>query len=191
MPLDVNTWRGSPAVKAMHPTARSGYLDLLLAQWQTDDCSISSDPIDLAELSGLGDELWAQYGARILRKFAPIQGGRLRNAVCFKKWEEAKRVFEARQKGANRTNTGRTPDAERPPSARPADTRTTVVPVDVNVTVDVTENGNGKHEIDPAMLARGLGETLGLSIGYGPGSLNTALTEVAETELHAGRDLRD
>lgn len=77
----------------MHPTARSGYLYLLSSSWQTDDCTISSDPIDLATESGLGDELWAQYGGRILRNFK-FEDGRYQNAVVFGEWERAKREFE-------------------------------------------------------------------------------------------------
>lgn len=111
MPLQIDKWRGSPAVRAMHPTARSGYLDLLIAQWQTEDCAISSDPMDLAELSGLGDELWEEYGRRILRNFASIEGGKLRNKVCFDEWQEARAVFEKRQLGGKNKQSTKTPEA--------------------------------------------------------------------------------
>jgi hypothetical protein len=81
----------------MHPSARAGYIWLLLDSWQTDDCTIPSDTLDLAEKSGLGDELWAIHGPRILRKFDPVNGtGRLRNQVCFEKWQEAKAIYEGR-----------------------------------------------------------------------------------------------
>ncbi len=45
--------------------------------------------------------------------------------------------------------------------------------------------------INPEMLARGLAENLGLSLGYGPTSFNTAVTEVGRAELKAGRCLED
>jgi hypothetical protein len=45
--------------------------------------------------------------------------------------------------------------------------------------------------IEPEMVARGLAERLGLSLGYGPSSLNTAVTEVAITEMKAGRNLEE
>lgn len=77
----------------MHPAARMGYLYLLSSSWQTEDCTISADPIDLATESGLGDELWAMYGGRILRNFTSVDG-RYRNAVLFEEWQRAKKEFE-------------------------------------------------------------------------------------------------
>lgn len=100
-------------MRAMEPVARYGYLELLLAQWQSEDCSISSDPLDLAEASGLGDGLWEKHSVRILRNFEPLLNGRLRNAVCFEEWIEAKRIFEARSESAKRTNTTRSPNGHR------------------------------------------------------------------------------
>jgi hypothetical protein len=99
MPFEIDAFRGSPSVQAMHPAARSGYLYLLADSWQTDDCAISNDPIELADRSGLGDELWAIHGPRILRKFEPIEGtDKLRNAALYARWQEAKAVFDAGQK---------------------------------------------------------------------------------------------
>src|SRR6185312_2028456 len=107
MPFHIDRFKGSSSVQAMHPSARCGYLYLLTAAWQSDDCSIPTDPMELSELSALGDELWSQFGPRILRKFIPGAEGRLTNGVLRKEWEEAKRVFEARQASAERTNTDR------------------------------------------------------------------------------------
>ena len=56
-------------MRAMEPVARYGYLELLLTQWQSEDCSISADPLDLADASGLGDVLWEKLSARIVRNF--------------------------------------------------------------------------------------------------------------------------
>ena len=78
----------------MEPVARYGYLELLLTQWQSGDCSISADPLDLADASGLGDVLWENLSARIVRNFEILPSGRLRNAVCFEEWQEAKNIFE-------------------------------------------------------------------------------------------------
>jgi hypothetical protein len=108
MPFHIDRFRGSPDVQAMAPAARIGFLYLLACAWQTDDCSISADPLDLATMSGLGDEAWATYGPRILRKFVLIDG-RLRNEVLFEEWSEAKRVFDARSMAAKRTNSERSP----------------------------------------------------------------------------------
>lgn len=99
MPFRIDSFKGSAAVQAMHPSARSGYLYLLSQQWQSDDGTISGDALDLAEESGLGDELWRLHGPRILRKFEPVDGqpGRLRNVVCHREWLEAKQIFDAGQ----------------------------------------------------------------------------------------------
>jgi hypothetical protein len=99
MPFKIDAFRASAAVAAMHPAARIGFVYLLTAQWQSEDSTISADPLDLAEESGIGDELWALHGPRILRKFAPVDGqpGRLRNDVCYEEWLEAKRIFEEGQ----------------------------------------------------------------------------------------------
>src|SRR5271170_3488147 len=109
MPFRIDAFKSSPAVRAMHPAARSGYLYLLSCAWQTEDCSLMADQMELAERSELGDELWALHGPRILRKFEVLESGRIRNAVLFEDWKEAKRVFEARKEAANRTNSARSP----------------------------------------------------------------------------------
>lgn len=129
MPFHIDRFRGSPDVQAMHPVARIGYLYLLASAWQTDDCSIPSDDLDLASLSGLGDDLWNQYKPRILRKFTCRSDGRLFNDVEFVEWLEAKRIFEARSAAARKTTETRSPsqkptvtvdkpDGHRTPTAR-------------------------------------------------------------------------
>ncbi len=50
----------------------------------------------MAEISELGDELWAVYGERILRNFDPAGPGAVRNQVLFEQWEKAKQVWERR-----------------------------------------------------------------------------------------------
>lgn len=93
----------------------------MASSWQNEECCLSPDPIDLASESGLGDDLWATYGARILRKFAALPDGRLRNSVVFEEWQEAKRIFEARVNSARRTNVVRSPSRS---ASRSADTST-------------------------------------------------------------------
>ena len=109
MPFHIDRFRGSPSVQAMHPAARMGYLYLLATAWQTEDCTIPTDPLELAEKSGMGDEFWALHGPRILRNFIPVELSRLRNEVCFREWSEAKRVFEARRDAAMNTTKTRNP----------------------------------------------------------------------------------
>lgn len=114
MPLHIDRLRGSPEVQAMHPIARSGYIWLLISQWQSDDGTISSDDLDLATESGLGDDLWAAYKARVLRKFDPVPNtNRLRNAVNYEEWLNAKRIYEARRESAIRTTKTRSSNADR------------------------------------------------------------------------------
>lgn len=112
MPFKIDAFKASAAVQAMHPTARSGYLYLLSAAWQSEDCTISADPLDLAEESGLGDELWNEFGARILRKFEVTESGRLRNRVIADEWADAKRVFESRSASGHRTVSIRSPKTQ-------------------------------------------------------------------------------
>ena len=77
----------------MHPAARSGYLYLIASAWQTDDCTVSGDPLDLAVESGLGDELWVVHGPRIMRKFYPV-GDRMQNDVIFAEWLDTKAAWD-------------------------------------------------------------------------------------------------
>ena len=93
MPFHIDKFRGSQSVQAMHPSARSGYLYLLASSWQTEDCTLANDPIDLATESGLGDELWTLYGPRILRNFDVLENGRLRNSVLYDEWNKAREEF--------------------------------------------------------------------------------------------------
>jgi uncharacterized protein YdaU (DUF1376 family) len=123
MPFHIDRFRGSPDVQAMHPCARIGYLYLLSSAWQTDDCSIPADDLDLASLSGLGDDLWQLYKPRILRKFVTREDGRLFNQVLFREWLEAKRIFEARSAAARNTTATRSPNGHRTPTATPNERR--------------------------------------------------------------------
>ena len=129
MPFHIDRFRGSPDVQSMHPAARCGYLYLLAAAWQMEDCALPNDDLDLASLSGLGDELWGQYGLRIRRKFS-LADGRLLNPVLRAEWLDSKEVYEKRRQGAVATNSGRhaaskrRADAVRTQSERRADTVT-------------------------------------------------------------------
>lgn len=131
-------------MQAMHPTARAGYLYLLGCEWQSDDCSLSADPMDLADMSGLGDELWTAHSARILRNFKVLDNGRLLNEVLLEEWNGAKHIFEARKASALRTNTVRSPHGhreqeERSPS-RSADTITgTVTGTETEISTEAKE----------------------------------------------------
>jgi len=141
---------GSRYVQAMHPAARSGYLYLLAAQWQSDDCLVSSDEEELAALSGLG-ALWPDFSRAILRNFVIIDDAKIRNTVLFEEWSEALRVFEARRKGAKVTNE-RSADAERAQSdtvtAKPAKRRAHTQTQTRTVTETVEQKPSGSPEED-------------------------------------------
>jgi uncharacterized protein YdaU (DUF1376 family) len=136
MPLDIEAFKSSPVVQAMRPAARSGYLYLLTAMWQSEDCTLSADDEDLMIASGMGSE-WDEHKRLILKKFVVI-GARVQNSTLLTKWLEAKRVFEARQNAAknttahgHRTVTARSPHGHRTVTEaiapRSADTTTETV----------------------------------------------------------------
>lgn len=142
----------------MNPAARDGYRELLCSQWQSEDCTLPNDPLELAEMSLLGDELWSVHSPRILRNFEVLPNGRLRNRVCFEEWSEAKRIYEARQESAKRTTKVRSPRKKRTvtvdkttvtdaSASRSADTRT------VTVTSTETDTKDQKQKQPPSPKA--------------------------------------
>jgi uncharacterized protein YdaU (DUF1376 family) len=138
MPFHIDRWKGSPHVQAMRATARAGYLYLLTAAWQTEDCSLPTDDEELGILAGLTDEEWKEHGARIRGRFTVAADGRMFNTVLVGEWSDAKHIFESRQKNAHRTNSVRTPNEGRiqnvQRAARNANTGTG------------TDTGTKKHE---------------------------------------------
>lgn len=188
MPFHIDKFRGSPAVQAMHPCARLGYLYLLASAWQSQDCTLSPDASDLEIASGLGVELWAEYGARIVTKFGQNSDGRLFNAVLLVEWTEAKRVFEARRKSADRTNEVR----KKASPSTVADTVTVQGPSRRADTHTQTGTGTDKanapvvEEDRPAgvMVAREVMAELGIS-GM---QLLATLADVCEDEMKKGAD---
>ena len=93
MPLYIDRFLGSPDVQMMEAPEFKGYLCLLLAAWQTDDCTLPFDHEELARISRLGKRLWKKHSDHILRKFA-MTNGRLRNEVEYEEWIKAQRTFE-------------------------------------------------------------------------------------------------
>lgn len=180
MPFHIDRFRGSPDVQAMHPSARCGFLYLLASAWQTDDCTIANDPIDLATASGLGDELWQMYGTRILRKFE-IVDGRLRNAVEFAEWSEAKAVFE-RNRSA-RSEAGKIGNAKR--WGRKSDDKTSQNIATKTGTVTGTEK---KGNDAPVFDAQAIAKEVQIQCRIGGGFILSALTTVIEAEVRAGAD---
>jgi hypothetical protein len=59
------------------------------------------------------------YGARIIRKFDVVEGGKLRNAVLYAEWQDARTIFENRGKSLEKINASRkrnNPDTTPQPS---------------------------------------------------------------------------
>ena len=144
MPFHIDRFRGSPNVQAMHPAARCGFLYLLSSAWQTADCSISADPLDLATESGLGDELWAIHGPRILRMFHDNGNGRLVNDVLTGEWNLAYRKFLANQERAKNTNDKRRANAERTSDVRQDNVKRTHLQEQEYVNTPQTPQGGPK-----------------------------------------------
>ena len=100
----------------MEPPAFKGYVCLLLAAWQADDCTLPPNDDDLARFSRLGIKAWTKYKGEILRKFRTVTvtvgdtlTHRIINDVEFELWKEAKRIHEARRAAAKDTNSKRSP----------------------------------------------------------------------------------
>ena len=166
-PFRIDAFRGSPAVQAMSPAARAGYIYLLASCWQSDDCSIPDDDIKLAEMSGLIDSLWETHRERILRKFIQLENGKLTNEALQKDWLEAKRVFESRTSAAQKTNKERWANGDRSVTdrgpSRSAYTRTgtgTVTGTKTKAKTPPSAGANGGF-----MAAYALAQELGLAVG--------------------------
>jgi uncharacterized protein YdaU (DUF1376 family) len=119
MPLYIDRFLGSEDVQMMEADAFKGYVCLLLAAWQTDDCTLPIEPDELARKSRLGAKKWAKFGAKVMRKFRTVTvtvsdtvTERCRNDVEFEIWAEAKRVFDARSASGHHTNEKRSPKAK-------------------------------------------------------------------------------
>jgi hypothetical protein len=107
IPIDIDAITGSAFVQALHPTARAGYVWLLLREWDSEDCTLAADPAQLAANAGLSPEDWAIHGPVILKKFDVLENGRLRNEVCFEAWTNVAAAYEAQRLAAERTNAER------------------------------------------------------------------------------------
>jgi uncharacterized protein YdaU (DUF1376 family) len=116
MPLYSDRFLGSMDVQSMEPAAFKAYVRLLFYAWQTDDCTVPSDPDELAAYSGIGKRLWAKHSQSVMRKFVAVNVTvgdtvtvRMYNAVELELWSEAKRIHEARRNAADETNKTRSP----------------------------------------------------------------------------------
>ena len=150
-PFHIDSFRGSPAVQAMHPSARAGYLYLLSHQWQSEDGTLPGDDASLCELSGIGTQLWGRHRASILRKFSVGLDKRLKNIRLDDERREAKRIFEARQAAALRTTSVRSYHGDRTVTdGRPSRSADTITGTDTDTTT--------KTKTKPSRAKRASGE---------------------------------
>lgn len=165
VPLQIDAFRGSPAVQSMAIGARAGYIYLLLALWQTEDCSLPNNRKILRQNAGMTAKEWEQYGPDVLEKFTVIESGNLRNERLYKEWLKARQIHENRRAAAQRTNAMRTTPAS------------VTEPVTDAVSDAVTEGGNNAPDFresgktvntapqTEATMAARLMELLGLAAG--------------------------
>lgn len=97
MPFHIDRFRGSLHVQGMPAAAKIGYLYLLAAQWQSEDCSLPNDDFELQILSGLTQEEWTRLGVLILRRFHTREDERLANVALTTEWTETKRRWDEKQ----------------------------------------------------------------------------------------------
>lgn len=123
MPLHIDELRGNPRVQAMSDAAFRGFINLLMAQWQTDDCTLPTEDTELAVLSGLRHK-WKRNAHAVRAMFDTVSvtvsgtdTERLRDAdqYQYEEWTKAKGMYISRSAGAHRTNEKRS--AQRSPSA--------------------------------------------------------------------------
>ncbi len=115
MPLYLNRLRGSLSVQAMSGDAFKGYIYLLMASWESEDCTIPSSDAELAVLSGLMSK-WKKNAPAICAKFQAVTvtvgdtvTERLQNTVLLEIWKDTKRIYDARSLSGHRTNQIRSP----------------------------------------------------------------------------------
>lgn len=122
---------------------------------------MTCDPLELAEISGLGDELWGIHGPRILRKFDLLESGRLRNAICFEDWSRARMTYEKRSSAADKTNSLRLAHGDRTVTVDDDDGNRTPT-VSGRVYVDVSVPLNTGSTIPDSVDCRVLSERVGI-----------------------------
>jgi uncharacterized protein YdaU (DUF1376 family) len=153
-------------VQALHPTARAGYVWLLMRQWDTEDCSLANNPATLAANAGLSAADWKTHGPEILKRFDHTDNGRLRNAVCFEAWTNVGAAYEAQRLAAERTNAKRwgNQSVTDPPTESVTDPPTESV-TDNNPEIHINGKAvNGAAQTPKTMAAR-LMQLLGLAAG--------------------------
>lgn len=135
MPHDIDAWQGSANVQALSDLAYRAVHNLILDMWKQPDCALPIDEKELAKRSRVATR-WAECREEVLDYFDRNEEGKLMHRVTFKKWNEAREVYEKRQAAAKKTNDSRSPlpkrdgdrSGDREPSAtltpRPADTGT-------------------------------------------------------------------
>lgn len=136
MPHDIDSWQGSANVQALSNLAYRAVHNLILDMWKQVDCALPTEDRELAKRSRVGVS-WADCRDEVLEYFSDrTENGKITHRVTFKKWNEAREVYEKRQSAAKKTNAQRSAHGDRdgdrnaqptvtaPKASRSADTGT-------------------------------------------------------------------
>ena len=131
-PHDIDSWQGSANIQALTDGGYRAVHNLMQELWKQPTCSLRLDDKELAKRSRMGIR-WDAVRDEVLDYFCDrTEDGCITHRVLFKKWSEAREVYEKRQAAAKKTNSVRSPHGHRnaqptvtaPKASRNADTRT-------------------------------------------------------------------
>ncbi|MEG9430730.1 DUF1376 domain-containing protein [Terriglobus sp. ADX1] len=108
---DIDAWCGSASVQDMNDAQYRAFHNLIMAQFQSEDGMLPDDERLLAKLSRKRAE-WDQVREVVLDEFEKGGDGRLYNPRCYKEWQEAQGLAEARRRGGRSTTARRWDESE-------------------------------------------------------------------------------
>lgn len=114
MPHDIDSWQGSANIQALSDLAYRAVHNLLQDMWKQSDCALPDDDKELAKRSRVTPR-WSECRDEVRDYFTDRtdDGRRITHRILFRKWNEAREVYEKRQNGARKTNSSRSHNAER------------------------------------------------------------------------------
>jgi uncharacterized protein YdaU (DUF1376 family) len=106
-------WLASSSVSLMTPAEEGAYIRLLALEWLQNDCGLPDDDAQLASLSRLGKKWFSGSGAKLRRKFTPVNGRLFNDRLIEerqKQFEWKKRCSDGGKKGMESRYRGNKPD---------------------------------------------------------------------------------
>lgn len=118
MPHQIDAWQGSANVQALSDLAYRAVHNLLQDMWKQEDCALPDDDRELAKRSRVGrndrgESRWPECKSEVLDYFDRTDDGKITHRVLLCKWNEAREVYEKRQRAAQRTNASRSGHGDR------------------------------------------------------------------------------